>query len=33
MSNFATSPASFLRRQGGGIVIPKKFDVLGDNGF
>jgi hypothetical protein len=33
MSNFVTSPASYLRRQGGGLVVPKKFDVLGDNGF
>jgi hypothetical protein len=33
MSDYVTSPLSWLRRQGGGLVVPKKFDVLQDNGF
>jgi hypothetical protein len=33
MSDFVTRPGTYLRRQGAGVVVPKRFDVLRDNGF
>jgi hypothetical protein len=33
MSDYVKNPTPYLRFQRGGIIIPKKFDVLRDNGF
>jgi hypothetical protein len=33
MSYYFKDPTPYLRFQRGGIVIPKKFDVLRDNNF